>query len=165
MMTADPLIKSARKSLKQVQSFCLPPVHPRPITETKAAEGDANMRSFMNWEEMESNAVRLGVSIADVRLHYQKLGQFRKAHPAVGAGLHRMITEEPYVFSRVFESNGYSDQVVAGLDLDPGKKEINLGGLFEEGTVLRDYYSGKQAAVQEGRIIIDSPFALVLLGL
>jgi len=135
------------------------------MLEISGAEGDANMRSFMNWEEMESNAVRLGVSIADVRLHYQKLGQFRKAHPAVGAGLHRMITEEPYVFSRVFESNGYSDQVVAGLDLDPGKKEINLGGLFEEGTVLRDYYSGKQAAVQEGRIIIDSPFALVLLGL
>ena len=135
------------------------------MLEISGAEGDANMRSFMNWEEMESNAVRQGIPIADVRLHYQKLGQFRKAHPAVGAGLHQMITEEPYVFSRVFESNGYSDQVVAGLDLDPGKKELDLGGLFEEGTVLRDYYSGKQAAVKEGRVTIDSPHPLVLLGL
>jgi alpha-amylase len=119
----------------------------------------------MNWEEMESNVVRNGVPIADVRLHYQKLGQFRRAHPAVGAGLHRMISETPYIFSRVYETEEFSDRVVAGLDLKPGKKRIDLNGLFEEGTVLRDYYSGKKVAVKGDRVTVDSPYNMVLLGL
>jgi alpha-amylase len=135
------------------------------MLEITGAEGDANMRSFMNWEEMESNTVRQGVPIAEVSLHYQKLGQFRKAHPAVGAGIHQMISEDPYIFSREFEREGYTDRVVAGLDLDPGKKEIDLGGRFEDGTLLRDYYSGKQVTVQEGSVTIDSHHDIVLLGL
>jgi alpha-amylase len=135
------------------------------ILEITGAEGDANMRSFMNWEEMDLNTVRQGVPIAEVSLHYQKLGQFRKAHPAVGAGIHQMISEDPYIFSREFEREGYTDRVVAGLDLDPGKKEIDLGGRFEDGTVLRDYYSGKQVTVQEGSVTIDSHHDIVLLGL
>jgi len=135
------------------------------LLEIPGTKGDANLRSFMNWEELESNTVRNGVPLSEVSLHYQKLGQFRKAHPAVGAGLHQMISEEPYLFSRVFERDGYRDQVVAGLDLDPGEKEIELGGLFEEGSVLRDYYSGSEATVREGRVTIDSPHDVVLLGL
>lgn len=134
------------------------------MLEIAGAEGDANLRSFMNWEEMESNTVRHGVPIAEIRLHYQKLGQFRKAHPAVGAGIHQKISEKPYLFSRVFERDGYRDQVVAGLDLDAGMKEIQLGGLFEEGTVLKDYYSGEQATVTDGKIDIDTPHGIVLLG-
>jgi alpha-amylase len=105
------------------------------------------------------------VPIAEVRLHYQKLGQFRRAHPSVGAGLHKMISESPYIFSRTYESNVYSDRVVAGLELDPGKKQIDLNGLFEEGTVLRDYYSGERVAVKGDRVTVDSPFNIVLLGL
>ena len=134
------------------------------LLEMDGARGDANMRSFMNWDEMESNALRNGVPIQQVLAHYQKLGQFRKAHPAVGAGEHQMITEQPYLFSRVFERDGYRDMVVAGLDLDHGRKEIPLGGLFEDGTVLKDYYSGKQASVKGGSITIDTPYDLVLLG-
>jgi alpha-amylase len=135
------------------------------LLEVSGAQGDANLRSFMNWDEMESNVVRHGIPIAEVLLHYQKLGQFRKAHPAVGAGTHQMISEKPYVFSRVLERGGFRDQVVAGLDLDAGKKEIDLGGVFEEGTVLRDYYSGGQATVKEGRVTIDSYHNMVLLGI
>jgi alpha-amylase len=134
------------------------------VLEIDGAEGDANLRSFMNWDELENNTVRHGIPIQEIMQHYQKLGQFRKAHPAVGAGQHQMISEEPYLFSRVFEHGGYRDQVVAGLDMDPGKKEIQLGGLFEDGTVLRDYYSGKQASVKDGSITFDTPYDLVLLG-
>ncbi len=128
-------------------------------------EGDATLRSFMNWEEIESNAVRNGVPVAEVLLHYQKLGQFRRDHPSVGAGTHQMISESPYIFSRVYEANGYADRVVAGLDLKPGKKQIDINGLFEEGSLLRDYYSGKQGTVKDGRVTIDSPYEIVLLGM
>jgi len=128
-------------------------------------EGDATLRSRMNWEEIESNAIRNGISTAEVLLHYQKLGQFRRDHPSVGAGLHQMISESPYIFSRTYKSNEYSDRVVAGLELDPGKKQIDLNGLFDEGTVLRDYYSGEKVAVKGDRVTVDSPFNIVLLGL
>ncbi|MEA3461861.1 MAG: alpha-amylase family glycosyl hydrolase [Bacteroidota bacterium] len=128
-------------------------------------EGDATLRSPMNWEEIESNEVRQGVPIAEVMLHYQKLGQFRREHPSVGAGLHRMISESPYIFSRVYETDTYSDRVVAGLDLKPGKKIIDLNGLFEEGTELWDYYSGMKLTVKNNQVRVDSPFEIVLLGL
>ena len=55
--------------------------------------------------------------------------------------------------------------MVAGLELNPGKKRIDLNGLFEEGTVLRDYYSGKKVAVKGDRVTVDSPYNIVLLGL
>jgi alpha-amylase len=76
-----------------------------------------------------------------------------------------MISETPYIFSRVYESEGFSDRVVAGLDLKPGKKRIDLNGLFEEGTILRDYYSGEKVAVKEDQVTLDTPHDMVLLGL
>lgn len=130
----------------------------------EGTHGDATLRSFMNWDEMESNVVRNGVPIAEVLLHYQKLGQFRRDHPSVGAGKHQMISESPYIFSRIYETDGFCDRVVAGLQLESGKKRIELNGLFEDGTVLRDYYSGVKSPVKDGKVTVDSPYHLVLLG-
>jgi len=75
-----------------------------------------------------------------------------------------MISEKPYIFSRIYESRDFSDRVVAGIDMEPGKKEIDLNGLFENGTVLRDYYSGEKASVKEGKLSLDTPHTMVLLG-
>ena len=127
-------------------------------------QGDATLRGPMNWKEIESNTLRNGLHVADVLAHYQKLGQFRRTHPSVGAGIHRMISETPYIFSRVFESEDYSDRVVVGMQMAPGKKQIDLNGLFEEETILRDYYSGVSATVKNGKVTVDSPFDMVLLG-
>ncbi len=132
--------------------------------DIKGTHGDATLRSFMNWKEMESNVIRNDVPIAKVLLHYQKLGQFRREHLSVGAGKHQMISEKPYIFSRIYESRDFSDRVVAGIDMEPGKKEIDLNGLFENGTVLRDYYSGEKASVKEGKLSLDTPHTMVLLG-
>lgn len=128
-------------------------------------QGDATLRSFMNWEEIEANTVRNRVPVSEVLLHYQKLGQFRKAHPAVGAGIHQMISESPYVFTRTFEGDGYRDHVVIGMEMEPGIKVLDLQGLFEEGTMLRDYYSGAKAEVKDDQVSLDTPYRIVLLGL
>ncbi|MCK5136939.1 MAG: hypothetical protein KAR19_14225 [Bacteroidales bacterium] len=126
--------------------------------------GDATLRGLMNWEEIESDASRNGYSIREVMDHYRKLGTFRSAHPSVGAGIHRMITEAPYVFSRSFSSGDYSDHVVVGLDLDPGEKSFEVEKFFEDGTRLFDYYSGKYAIVEKGKIKLTSAESIVLLG-
>ena len=127
--------------------------------------GDATLRSFMNWDEMKSNTTRNAYAINDVLLHYQKLGQFRKNHPSVGAGMHKIISENPYTFSRSFKKADYSDHVVVSLDLDPGNKSIDVGSVFGEGTALYDSYSGSYGRVKNGRVTIDSEFPIVLLGL
>ncbi|WP_375192431.1 alpha-amylase [Marinobacter sp.] len=51
-------------------------------------------RSDMNWAAIEGNEV------SDILQHWRKLGQFRERHPAVGAGKHKLISQQPYVFSR-----------------------------------------------------------------
>ena len=127
-------------------------------------QGDATLRSFMNWDELTDNSTRNGHRKSEVLEHWQKLGRFRKAHPAVGAGVHTMLSASPYVFKREYRSKKFTDTVVAGLDLVKGKKEINVQGVFADGTMLQDYYSGQTVTVSGGKAIVNSAFGIVLLG-
>jgi alpha-amylase len=133
----------------------------RPL-DIPGTQGDATLRSFMNWDDIAANTERNGFKTNEVLAHWQKLGRFRKAHPAVGAGRHTMLSEEPYIFKREL---GQSDAVVVGLNMPLGPKTIVLGNTFPDGTTLTDYYSGKMNAVQSGKVVIDSPWGIVLLGL
>jgi alpha-amylase len=125
--------------------------------------GDATLRSNMNWEELASNQERNGVTTGQVLEHYQKLGRFRRDHPAVGAGEHRMITSDPYCFSRIYTTDSGEDHIVAALDLEPGKHSLPVGGVFEDGSRLVDYYSGSRVTVKDGLAELDSEFGIVLL--
>ncbi len=127
-------------------------------------QGDATLRSFMNWDELAANAQRNGFSLQEVLAHWQKLGRFRRAHPAVGAGVHTMLSEQPYVFKREYRADRYADAVVVGLDLPTGAKTIEVAGVFADGAVLRDYYSRKKVQVRGGKAALDTPFSIVLLG-
>lgn len=129
------------------------------------AVGDATLRSFMNWDELQSNAQRPFHRVAEVRRHWARLGQFRHAHPAVGAGVHRRIAAIPYTFSRVLEQPGASDRVVVALDLPQDKPTaITVRGVFKDGETVRDYYSGKSARVSRGKVKFDAANPVVLIG-
>ena len=120
--------------------------------------GDATLRSFMNWEDLETNAETKAIF-----KHWKTLGQFRKNHPAVGAGRHQMLQQEPYVFKRTYKTETFNDVVVMGLNMNKGKKEINIASTFKDGTVLRDFYSNQTAKVEKGSVSITSEFDIVLL--
>ena len=126
----------------------------------EGTQGDATLRSKMNWDAIKNNP-----ETQKVLLHWQKLGQFRKNHPAIGAGIHHQISSSPYVFSRTFKQKNYTDKVVIGLDLPKGKKEISVGKTFKNGAQLHDAYSNKTVAVTNGKVSIDSEFEIVLLEL
>lgn len=128
------------------------------------AQGDATLRSFMNWEELAANVERNGQKVRDILDHWQKLGRFRRAHPAVGAGVHKMLSEKPYLFQRKYVSDTFSDLAVVGLDWPKGKKEITVQGIFSDGTELTDYYSGQKIEVRAGKVVLDTPHTIVLLG-
>jgi alpha-amylase len=113
---------------------------------------------MMNWDDIKTNS-----ETQKVLLHWQKLGNFRKYHPAIGAGIHQEISASPYVFSRVFIKANFTDIVVVGLDLPKGQKEISVGTIFKDGTKLKDLYSGKKAVVSNGKVNIDTEFDIVLL--
>ena len=124
----------------------------------EGSEGDATLRSFMNWEAIENDT-----RTQAILNHWQKLGKFRANHPAIGAGRHKMISETPYVFSRTYKTNDFEDEVVVGLNLIKGNKTLNVSKVFENGVMLKDAYSGTKVEVKQGMVSINSDFEIVLL--
>lgn len=129
------------------------------------AKGDAALRSLMNWDALAKNASRVGYSIAEVRRHWSKLGLFRRAHVAVGAGEHLKLSDSPYTFKRSYEKNGISDSVIVALDLPTEKDHtIAVHGVFADGQKLKDYYSGKNAIVVDGKVSFNGENSILLIG-
>ncbi len=122
------------------------------------ADGDANLRSNMNWNDVENNS-----ATQKLAKHYQKLGKFRANHPAVGAGVHQMISNQPYYFSRIVTKGQFTDKVIIGLDVKEQLKEVNVAGVFAEGTQLRDFYSGASMPVINGKVSFSSNSPIILL--
>lgn len=126
----------------------------------EGTEGDATLRSFMNWEDLDSLP-----QTQKIHKHWQKLGQFRRNHPAVGAGKHKRLAKSPYVFSRTYMNGDYKDKVVVGLNLPKGKKSLWVKGFFGDGTKLYDTYSETEVMVTNGKVILENDFDIALLEL
>ncbi|MGE0352793.1 MAG: alpha-amylase family glycosyl hydrolase [Gemmatimonadales bacterium] len=129
----------------------------RPL-RVPGARGDANLRSFMNWGDLAR-----GGATHEVLEHWRKLGRFRRAHPAVGAGEHRTLQLTPYIFSRTLEMNGRLDRVLVAMDQGTGTKSVPVFGVFLDGTRLEDAYSGTRGTVRDGKVSLTTPYNLVLL--
>jgi len=138
------------------------------LLNVEGAEGDARLRSFMNWDELKANAQRGNHRVAEVRDHWARLGRFRAAHPAVGAGMHQMLASSPYTFKRTWQQDGkegtMSDRVVVALDLPKDKAvAITVAGVFNDGQTVRDWYSGKRAVVKDGKVQFGEPAPVALI--
>ena len=136
------------------------------LLKVEGAEGDATLRSFMNWDELAANAQRGLNRVRDVREHWLKLGRFRQAHPAVGAGVHQMIQHYPYTFKRTWETKDANDRVVVALDLPADKPTaVPVAGAFMDGQTVRDWYTGTTAVVKNGKVQFPVTAKLALIGL
>ncbi|WP_111709443.1 alpha-amylase family glycosyl hydrolase [Lutibacter citreus] len=129
----------------------------RPLI-VEGTTGDATLRSLMNWDDIKNNP-----KTQEILKHWQKLGKFRSNHPAIGAGVHKMISQEPYVFQRTYSKGMYSDAVVIGLDVRVGEKELKVGAIFKDGEELLDTYSNTIVTVNKGSVKMNSPYSIVLL--
>jgi alpha-amylase len=129
----------------------------RPL-RVAGAEGDANLRSFMNWDALSDDGTRA------VLEHWRRLGAFRAAHPAVGAGRHAEHSADPLVFSRELElADGSVDRVLVALGQSSGAKAVPVHGVFAEGAAVRDAYSGATGVVHGGQVELDTSAGVVLL--
>ena len=121
----------------------------------KGAVGDANLRSFMNWDDVKNNN-----ETKKILTHWQKIGQFRDNHMAVGAGKHELISEENgLIFSRVKNK----DKVVIGINLPKGKKVIKISSVYKNTDKLFDFYSKKKVIIKDGIAYLDSPYEFILI--
>ena len=124
----------------------------------EGTNGDATLRSFMNWEELNNN-----IDKQNILLHWQKLGRFRRDHASIGAGVHNQIKAKYYTFSRSFSNEKFTDKVVVGLNYPKGNKQIAVGNIFKNGTKVKDAYSGKTSIAIDGKVALNSDFEFVLL--
>ena len=96
-------------------------------------DSDQAFRSDMDWEDMDLELLE----------HFRKLGQIRKANPVIATGrqttldVHTCIREKDgeKVLIRLFPENGTS---------------IDVSGVFSEGSVVVELYSGEETTVKDG---------------
>ncbi len=121
-------------------------------------KGDATLRSVFDWEQVQTDAGQTMLR------HWQKLGQFRARHPAIGAGRHLELGYKPYTFARTLDEAGIADRVVVAMTAEASAPvTIRVGEAFAEGTILRDAYTGETARVSNGVVQIAKPGRVVLL--
>lgn len=119
-------------------------------------EGDATLRSFMNWEDLANND-----STKLLYEHWSKLGNFKISHPAIGAGVHSKISDAPYTFSRSYEDGDYSDKVVVSINNASG--EVSVASIFAEGSTVKDYYTNQVAVVKNGAVKFENSGQVILI--
>lgn len=125
---------------------------------------EVQLHSFMNWDELAANAKRGKDGVADIRQHWARLGLFRHAHIAVGAGVHQMIAAQPYTFKRTYDRDGVRDRVVVALGVPVDRAtSVSVQGVFSDGQTVRDYYSGRSAVVKDGKVQFAAQGAVVLI--
>ena len=121
----------------------------------EGAVGDATLRSFMNWDDVKNTN-----ETKNILTHWQKIGQFRDNHMAVGAGKHELISEENgLIFSRVKNK----DKVVIGINLPKGKKLIKISSVYKNTDKLFDFYSKKKGDYKRWYSLLGFPYEFILI--
>ena len=124
---------------------------------TKQVNEEQGWRSQMNWNSIDKN----------VQSNYQKVGQFRNNHPAVGAGQHKQLAGDVYTFSRTYHlGQADEDKVVVALPTTAGTFNVNVGDIFADGETITDAYSGESYTVSGGAVSVtcDSNGVILLEG-
>ena len=118
-----------------------------------------SLRCDMNWNSAD----------ASILAHWQKVGQFRKNHIAVGAGDHQQIAaysaDTGYIFSRSYDNGEMSDGIIAVIGA-PANTTINVpvSSMWGNNTTLTNAYDGTTAKVSGGKASFNSgPAGTILI--
>lgn len=120
---------------------------------TGGISGEQGWRSHMNWDTIDEDLLK----------HFQKVSSFRKKHPAIAAGEHKKLQNTPYSFSRTLKNNEGTDKVVISMPVKEGKTEVNVEGVFDEGEIIRDFYTEKKYQVVAGTITAECDNGKIIL--
>ena len=121
------------------------------------ANSEQQSRSQMNWDSINTG----------IQSNWQKIGQFRRNHAAVGAGQHTKLAGDVYTFSRTYHlGEEDEDKVVVALPTKAGTFSVNVGDVFADGETVTDAYSGETYTVSGGSVsaTCDSNGVILLEG-
>jgi len=122
----------------------------RPYDYSADKNGNHDVRSDMNWNNMDQH----------VLAHWQKVGQFRNHHIAIGAGKHASVsTSNGFAFTRTYSNRAKNiqDKVAACIGCSNNTNvTITVSSIWENGQVVRNAYDGKTATVQNGNVTFNS---------
>lgn len=110
-------------------------------------------KSAMNWTSFDEELNR----------HWQKIGSFRAAHPAIARGGHDKLLDAPYTFYRGVRQGMDTDEVIIVMGAS-GRTRVNVSIVWPDDTVLRDAYTGSVAIVSFGQVNFTAdPSGLILI--
>ncbi len=122
----------------------------RPYDYSADKGGNHDVRSDMNWNSMNQS----------VLVHWQKVGQFRNNHIAVGAGKHASVsTNNGFAFTRTYSNNAKNiqDRIAACIGCSSNANvTIDVSSIWANGTSIRNTYDGTCATVQNGKVTFNS---------
>ena len=105
------------------------------------SDKDQGSRSAFVWTDLSGRG-------AATAAHWQKLGQFRNKHVAVGGGDHANIAAtNGSAFSRIWGT----DKVAAVIGAS-GTVDVTVSSLFADGTLVKNAYDGTTATVAGGKV-------------
>ncbi|WP_234410464.1 carbohydrate binding domain-containing protein [Caldalkalibacillus mannanilyticus] len=116
----------------------------RPFGPT-GSDSHQGTRSSMNWNSKNEQVLS----------HWQKMGQFRNNHIAVGAGEHNQISSSPYTFSRTYQQGQVDDRVVVSVGAS-GATTLNVSSVFQNGEEVQDFYTGQKSTVVNGQVTFNA---------
>lgn len=98
-------------------------------------DSDQAFRSDMDWNDINESQL----------MHFRKLGTIRKSNPVIGTGLQK--TFDTHTALR------YNEKDSLLIRLRPEETGvINVYGVFPDGTVVEELYTGQQSTVSDGRL-------------
>ncbi len=124
----------------------------RPMFDGLAFDGAGgsghSLRSDMNWDSLDQT----------VLAHWQKVGQFRKDHVAVGAGSNiKLSATNGVAFARTYDKNGVSDKVAAVIAASSNADiTIDVSSIWSDGQLLMNAYDQSSAIVTDGKVTFNS---------
>ena len=72
----------------------------------------------------------------------------------------QLISEENGL---VFSRTRNDDKIIVGINLPKGEKTIDVSLIFKNGASVNDFYSNQIIEVENGKIVVNSDFDIVLL--
>lgn len=125
------------------------------ILKADGATGDANLRTNMNWDSINKEVLE----------HWQKLGRFRREHPAVGAGKSYPLEYDGQgsITARFYNAGDQKDDVIIGAGLPDGNMPIEVSRVFKNQSQLRNAYTGNILDIRNGAVMVKVVNGVVLL--
>lgn len=125
-----------------------------------SGDSDQKNRSQMPWasgEDGYDSALSYAFD-SGIHEHWKKMLNFRKNHPAIGAGNHtKLSVDNGYAFSRVKDS----DKVVVVLGATTGTLEVDVSSIGASS--VKDAYAGSTVSVTDGKASFSVGSSGVLL--